>query len=457
MGLAGRFGFWYLASPPGLVDITLLQNLSKALVTLGLLLGLPGRPALAQRPPPSAATGFISGRVVDDSSHALVGAEVVLLELRLRALTGPDGQFRLERVPLGTWSILVRAIGFLPHTRSVQLTGDAFPIGVLTLHQAAVLLPEIKVEAKIPAPAFALGFRTALDGAESCSVCGGLYSAAGASMSDDGLYLVTNQRFGPKNPPVIDVRSRWIGLGDFGGGGPKRQYLTCETRSRPLASRVDAGIARALYADGTVWLQQVRPGSWECLRSVLLFVGGRPLGAAGLGQGWVIAMEDHVGSASLIAVSDFGQPLWTVPLALALAVDSVSLDLILAPARGGVTVALTDAPFTWALVDSTGTITLRSSPLMGLVADSLLQRATRDRWKSYAVLPVRNGFVQTLESPRVGEGLFVLYDILGRPVKVMRRAGASVLLASVPEMRMLFGYQYNSPWGGRSRLFMYRY
>ena len=119
--------------------------------------------------------------------------------------------------------------------------------------------------------------------------------------------------------------------------------------------------------------------------------------------------------------------------------------------------ALTGAPFTWALVDSTGSVTLRSSPLSGRIADSLLQHAALDHWKSYAVLPVRDGFVQTLESPRVVEGLFVLYDILGRPVKVMRRAGASVLIASVPELRMLLGYQYNSPWGGRSRLFMYRY
>lgn len=212
-----------------------------------------------------------------------------------------------------------------------------------------------------------------------------------------------------------------------------------------------------MYADGTVWLQRVRPAEWDCLRSVRLFVVGRPLGAVGLARGWVIALEDHAGSVSLVAVSDFGRPLWTLPLATALAADSPVLNPILAPARGGVSVALAEAPFTWALVDSTGSVTLRSSPLTGRIADSLLQRAALEHWKSYAVLPVRDGFVQTLESPGVVEGLFVLYDILGRPAKVMRRSGASVLIASVPELRMLFGYQYTNPRGGRSRLFMYRY
>lgn len=56
------------------------------------------------------------------------------------------------------------------------------------------------------------------------------------------------------------------------------------------------------------------------------------------------------------------------------------------------------------------------------------------------------------------QGLFVLYDIAGRPVKVMRRHGTSVLIASAPGMRMLFGYRYNGPRGGSfSRLYMYRY
>jgi hypothetical protein len=384
-----------------------------------------------------------------------VGAEIILLDLRLRALSGPGGQFRLERVPPGNWSILIRAIGFLPYTHLVQVTRDGVSLGVVTLHQAAVILPEIKVEAKIPAPAFALGFRTNLEGSESCWLCGGRYLAAGASMSDDGLYLVSNQKFRARDPPIVQYWDRAIGLGDWTTSIGSR-VLTCKG-PRPLATRVDGGTARVLYANGTVWLERIRPWSWECLRSVLLVVEGRPLSAAGLARGWVIALEDHAGSVSLIAVDDFGRPLWTIPLPTALAADQPARNLILAPASGGVTVALTSPPFIWALVDSTGSVVLRSSPLVGRIADSLLQRAALEGWKSYAVLPVRNGFVQTLESPRVVDGLFVLYDILGHPVKVMRRAGASVLIASVPELRMLLGYQYNSPWGGRSRLFMYRY
>ena len=81
-----------------------------------------------------------------------------------------------------------------------------------------------------------------------------------------------------------------------------------------------------------------------------------------------------------------------------------------------------------------------------------------DKWKGFAVLPVKNGFIQTLESPRVQQGLFVLYDIAGRPVEVMRRFGSSVLVVSAPEIRMLLGYQCNTPRGGSfARLFMSRY
>jgi hypothetical protein len=168
-------------------------------------------------------------------------------------------------------------------------------------------------------------------------------------------------------------------------------------------------------------------------------------------------MEDRAGSATLVNISDFGRRLWTLPLEAVFATDKPVRNVILAPARGGVTVALTEAPYTWTLVDSSGSVTLRSFPLTGARTDSLLRRAAAERWKAYAVLPVQDGFVQTLESPGVTKGLFVLYDILGRPVRVMPRVGTSVLIASAPDLRMLLGYRYKSPWGGRSTLFMYRY
>lgn len=445
-----------------------------------LLFGLGGmtRAAIAQGPPASPQTSFVSGRVLDDSSRALVGAEAVIAALKLRALTGPDGQFRLERLPLGRWSILVRAIGFLPYSQAVDVVRDGTELGVVSLHRAVVILPELEVTGKVPTPAFALGFGTNLDTSELCPGCarepaggpagpriaewrppalgGAHYLPFGASMTEDGLYLVPVQRFKATDPPFIMLRERPIGL----GARPDHllgRWIQCDRRSRPVATRIDGATARVLYSTGAVWFQRLEQGWEECFKAIPLMLDGVAIGAAPLAQGWVVAVEDSAGLTHLHGYNDYGRRLWNMPLAAVLGTAAQIKNVILASAGGGVTVSLTESPFSWALVDSTGSVMLQSSPFTGRAPNDLLTLTDLSGWRGYAVLPVRNGMVQTLESPRKRQGLFVLYDVLGRPVKVMRRAGASALIASAPELRMLLGYQYNSPWGGRSRLFMYRY
>lgn len=153
-----------------------LRGLGAGGAALWILVGGMARSAAAQQPAKPASSGFINGRVVDDSARGLVGAEVVVLASGLKALTGPDGQFRLERVPVGRWSILVRAIGFLPHSRVVDVDSRGVSLGVVSLHAAATLLPELEVTARIPSPPSASGspgawrntVRRALYGAITC-------------------------------------------------------------------------------------------------------------------------------------------------------------------------------------------------------------------------------------------------------------------------------------------------
>ena len=326
---------------------------------------------------------------------------------------------------MGRRSILIRAIGFLPYSRAVTVETRGTSLGVVALHAAATILPELEV--------------------------------TGASMSDDGVFLVPFQPSRAQDPPVVSSRVRPLGLseiGDFGYGD-----LLCNRTSKPVATRIDDGATgRVLYSDGTVWTKYVRRPVGDCVRDWPIKFGGVAIGAAASPRGWVVATEDSAGSMHLRGFGDLSRPLWSIPLRTLLGATIEVKKVMLAPAGGGVTVSLTESPFSWALVDSAGSIRFQSSPFSGRLADTLLDRVGLERWKGYAVLPVRNGFIQTLESPRVQQGLFVLYDIAGRPVKVMRRHGASVLVASAPEMRMLLGYRYNSPRRGSfSRLFMYRY
>jgi hypothetical protein len=411
---------------------------------------------LLSSPPAPAPTSFISGRIVDDSARGLVGAEVILLASQLKAFTGRDGQFRLERVPLGPRSILVRAIGFLPYSRVVNVESRGVSLGVVTLHAAVTLLPEIEVTGKIPTPAFGLGFGTNLESGANCPWCGRPinYLPFGASMTEDGLYLALSQRFGKNAPPSLDFRERPVGLSGFSF---QFRWIQCNRKSRPVATRIDGATARVLYSTGAVWLERLERWSDECFQAITLRLDGVPLGAAPLAMGWIVAVEDSAGLTHLRRFNDFGRLFWTIPLATILGSTKQVKNVILAPASLGVTVSLTESPFSWAVVDSAGSVLLQSSPFTAQTGDTVLERLELEKWKGFAVLPVKDGFIQTLESPRPQQGMFVLYNVVGRPVKVMRRFGASVLIASRPKMRMLLGYQYNSPWGGSSRLFMYRY
>lgn len=276
-------------------------------------------------------------------------------------------------------------------------------------------------------------------------------------MTEDGLSLVPFQPSKAKDPPLVMIRARPIGLsemGEFTYGSHQ-----CNTGSRPVGTRIDGGITgRVLYANGTVWTKRIRLRPvGDCYQAARLRLGGVAIGAAASTRGWVVAVEDSAGLTHLRGYSDFGWALWTLPLATVMGVNKQVKNVILGPTHLGVTVSLTESPFSWALVDSAGSVILQSSPFTGQRADTVLDRLELEKWKGYAVLPVKNGFIQTLESSRTQQGMFVLYDVVGRPVKVMRRFGTSVLVASVPEMRMLLGYRYNSPWGGSSKLFMYRY
>ena len=84
---------------------------SPSTLVLLLLLGLLPGVALAQN------TGALTGRVTDaQTGETLIGANVVITGTTLGAATNIDGEYRINGVPVGDYSITASYIGYSPYT-----------------------------------------------------------------------------------------------------------------------------------------------------------------------------------------------------------------------------------------------------------------------------------------------------------------------------------------------------
>jgi hypothetical protein len=94
----------------------------KALRVVGMVVLL----ALAASVAQGAVTGVISGKVTDaDTSEALAGAVVSVVNTRLQVRTGADGAFVFTNVPPGTYTVQVQVVGYAPESiTGVTVTQD---------------------------------------------------------------------------------------------------------------------------------------------------------------------------------------------------------------------------------------------------------------------------------------------------------------------------------------------
>jgi outer membrane receptor protein involved in Fe transport len=86
-----------------------------ALVALGLL----GRSAPARA---QAATGTIAGKVSDERGAPLPGAQILVDQTNKGAISGPDGGYVVEAVPVGSRTVRARLIGYRSQTATVTVT-----------------------------------------------------------------------------------------------------------------------------------------------------------------------------------------------------------------------------------------------------------------------------------------------------------------------------------------------
>ena len=68
-----------------------------------------------------AQTGSLTGKVRDDSGNPVTAATVTLEKTSINTLTDDNGKFRLENIPSGTQTIVVRLLGYKPLIQSVEV------------------------------------------------------------------------------------------------------------------------------------------------------------------------------------------------------------------------------------------------------------------------------------------------------------------------------------------------
>ena len=110
-----------------LSQTTMYQALSEVLEDTNLTYAVTESDQLVLLPENEFAVqgGSISGTIVDsETGEELIGANILLTELEEGAVTDQEGEFSLENVPAGTYTMRVSYIGYQTHVEEVQLTED---------------------------------------------------------------------------------------------------------------------------------------------------------------------------------------------------------------------------------------------------------------------------------------------------------------------------------------------
>lgn len=103
--------------------------------------------ALVQRAAVAAAdTGAVRGRVTDRKTGSpLAGATVTVSGANLSAITRHDGSYHIENVPVGSYEVSVRAIGYRPMTGNVLITSGGETTADLALEKSTQRLDDVVV------------------------------------------------------------------------------------------------------------------------------------------------------------------------------------------------------------------------------------------------------------------------------------------------------------------------
>lgn len=101
--------------------------------------------AFASLSAPALADADVQGRITDNRSNLLQGAEVSIPELKLRRTTTADGRFLFNQMPSGTYTLLVNYLGAMQDTRVLVVGDSAQQLGDIKLLSATDSIEHIEV------------------------------------------------------------------------------------------------------------------------------------------------------------------------------------------------------------------------------------------------------------------------------------------------------------------------
>ena len=117
-----------------------LMRSSSALVA-ALVATLPATTLLAQ------TSGAVSGRVVDPAGAGVASAVVFVRNTRLGATTDATGRFRIDAVPVGEYTVVVRRVGFASDSGTVSVAAGVATMRDFRLRLSATTLAAVVVRA----------------------------------------------------------------------------------------------------------------------------------------------------------------------------------------------------------------------------------------------------------------------------------------------------------------------
>jgi outer membrane receptor protein involved in Fe transport len=138
-------------------EITIAAALTEVLldVDADVLFAASGQAAVVKRIAPRTRAalvpvGAVTGRVTDARSGAGIGgAQVMVEQTRIAAVTDDNGRYRLTNVPAGTHRLAARRIGYAPRSVSVSVTDDGEVTADIAIELSTSVLSAVVVTGSI--------------------------------------------------------------------------------------------------------------------------------------------------------------------------------------------------------------------------------------------------------------------------------------------------------------------
>jgi hypothetical protein len=394
----------------------------------------------------------VEGSTVDSAGAPIPDVEVTVVALGLSVRTSQQGTFRLTIPSAGTYAVRFRRIGYRALVIQVAATRPVVSLPLIVLRAVPEQLPELAVEGKLPLPTFYLRASFHVSAKFQSGPKYQTWETRGAALSPNALLAIRHVApagaflglYGWYDRPTS--RTSWYMIGT--GGCPHLLDL-------PFAAAWQGWSDTLLLLDqsGTVWARRIPhlDAYGHCHRKTTVGAGRAIVNGGPMLGGWLVAGFDSAGTARLTLHSATGQVIWDTTPPPFLNSRQALQRAHMAGTDLGATIASYTWPFEWAEVNASGGLRIRARPF---AAPDSIQYV---KWTALPVLPIVNGFVQTLTNPGAGQRRIVLYDLLGRPISVSQSAGAPGFVASDPYRRKLIGLRYSSAGRGRAEIVEYDY